>query len=250
MGSRMENPSSNLQWLSAQLESLSPPPGSLVVLPELFATGFSMNSLDQAPPPGHEIEITMADLAKIFSCYLLGGVATRHDSLVYNEAVAFGPDGKEVVRYQKRHLFSPAGEENHANPGRTIKQFSWGPWTVSPLICYDLRFPPLFQECLAAGTDLFVVLANWPAARTQHWQILLQSRAIEGQCVVAGLNRCGSDPQHSYSGNSMVVDHLGRIIATTPSGESVIWQTPNHADVLTWRSTFPAWKEYANRLHG
>jgi predicted amidohydrolase len=128
--------------------------------------------------------------------------------------------------------------------------FSWGPWTVSPFLCYDLRFPSLFQEAVGMGADLLIVMANWPGPRTSHWEILLRARAVEAQCVVAGVNRCGSDPLLAYAGASLVADQSGHIIASAGQGEGLVACRPDHEGVTGWRASFPAWKTYTTTLRG
>ncbi|PAW62934.1 MAG: hypothetical protein B9S36_05750, partial [Verrucomicrobiia bacterium Tous-C2TDCM] len=162
------------------------PTGSLLVLPELSTTGFTMNIAAVTEPRGGESERFFSGLAKRHHCHVIAGIASQNDNpaLGANESVCFGPDGGEVARYRKRNPFPLAGEADHYPGGARTVVFERNGWKVAPLICYDLRFPEPFREATALGAELFVVIANWPVARVDHWITLLRARAIENLAYV------------------------------------------------------------------
>src|SRR5688572_890648 len=224
-----EDKAANHAKVTAMLESARPAAGSLVLLPEMFATGFSMNVAAVADPsPDGPTHTFLAQTAKRFGVHLLGGLATvGPDGRGRNEAVLYSPQGRELTRYQKIQPFSPGKESVHYAAGGRVVTFEWAGFTVSPFICYDLRFPEIFRPAACgAGANLIAVIASWPVARAQHWVALLQARAIENQCYVAGANRCGRDPYLAYPGHSVIVDPLGKIVADAGDGEGLIRATP------------------------
>ncbi len=236
-----EDKRANFDRVRCLLEKYPVQHGSLIVLPEMFSTGFSLNVENVAEKSDHETDSFLSGLAAEYQCYVLGGVATRSsEGMGRNEAVVFDTMGTEVTRYCKLHPFSFAGENDHYIPGNRIQTFGWKDFTISPFICYDLRFPEAFRVAVGRGASLFAVIANWPQVRQRHWEILLQARAIENQAYVIGVNRCGSDPKNSYAGGSMVVDPLGKPLAIGHEQETVIQATLDYGLLVDYRSRFPA----------
>jgi len=233
----------------ALLARTPPAPGSLVVLPETFATGFSLNTAvtRQGEPP--EDEQFLASLARELQATVVGGViGGRAGETPRNEAVAFAPDGALLARYAKIQPFSGGGETACHAAGREIVTFPWAGFTVAPFVCYDLRFPELFRAAVRRGANLFVVIAQWPVKRERHWLALLQARAIENLAYVVGVNRVGRDPQFLYSGRSVVVDPHGFIIADAGERECVLAAALERDVVESWRREFPplrdmGWKD-------
>jgi omega-amidase len=218
-----ENQPANYAKIRQLLEQAQPPAGSLVVLPEMFATGFSMSVEKICEPPGGPTEQFLAETARLFKAAIIGGkVSPGTAGRGRNEAVVFSPEGRELARYAKMHCFNPAQEGDHYEAGQQPVIFSCGEWRVAPFVCYDLRFPEIFRATAAKGAALIAVIANWPAARLAHWLTLLQARAIENQAYVIGVNRCGQTPKLDYAGRSLIIDPLGRIVADGGGGEGVI----------------------------
>jgi len=214
-----------------------------VVLPEMFATGFSLNlpiTRERVLSVTHPF---LGDLAKEFQVCVLGGFVQGIRGDVFNQAVALSPFRRELSRYSKRHPFSPAGEERLITPGDDVALFEWEGFVVAPFICYDLRFPEDFRQATALGATLLVVMANWPAERVEHWVTLLRARAIENQAYVVGVNRCGADPRVTYPGRSLVVDPKGEIIADAGPDEGVLSVDLQPATVDAWRAEFPALRD-------
>lgn len=236
-----EDKRANCEKVSALLGDAEIEAGSLVVLPEMFSTGFSMKVDKVADGAAREVETFLATLAQEHQAYLLGGVANAGpNTLGRNEAVVFDPSGSEIARYCKIHPFSYVGETKHYESGEQIVTFSCGDFTVAPFICYDLRFPEIFRKAVKAGANLFPVIANWPEVRTPHWKALLPARAIENQAYVIGVNRCGSDPKVSYSGDSVIISPQGESLVTAGDGERIISAELDLAVLEEYRRRFPA----------
>ena len=205
-----ENRGANFAAIRGLLESTEIQPGSLIVLPEMFSSGFSMNVDKVAEPKPSPAEAFLAEIAEAYQSWTLGGLVFKHsDGLGSNELSVFNPEGQLVGHYQKNHCFSYTGESDHYEDGEDILLFDWNGFTVCPTICYDLRFPELFRRGVKAGADLFPVIANWPDTRVDHWVTLLKARAIENQAFVVGVNRVGSDPKFNYPGHSVIFDPHG-----------------------------------------
>jgi len=235
-----EDKRANHRKVRTLLEKQSIQPGSMIVLPEMFSTGFSMNVETISEGSHRETEIFLAGLATEYQCYVLGGVVTSTaEGLGRNEAVVFNAKGTEVARYCKLHPFSFAGENNYYAPGGSIRTFGWQDFTISPFICYDLRFPEAFRAAVGLGATLFVVIANWPQVREKHWRTLLRARAIENQAYVIGVNRCGADPKNSHSGCSMILDPGGEAVAMAGSEETVIQASLDYKLLVDCRARFP-----------
>lgn len=238
-----EDRRANLQKARARVASASPQPGSLVVLPEMFSTGFSMNPAITREGLASESAALMGDLARQFDCCVMGGLVHGTRGALFNQAVALSPERRELVRYSKLHPFSPAGEDRLITPGAGVALFEWNGFVVAPFICYDLRFPEEFRVAVQQGVTLMVVLANWPASREEHWITLLRARAIENQCYVAGVNRCGADPHTAYPGHSVVIGPRGEIVAEAGPEETVLEAAISPELVRENRETFPALRD-------
>src|SRR5581483_11109551 len=184
-----EDKPANFARVRSLLETRRPLAGELVLLPEMFATGFSMNVAQIAEPEGGPTETFLRETARELQIDLLGGFVRREQGRGSNQAVCYDPQGRELARYRKLHPFTFGGESDHYAPGTQIVTFDWHGVRVSPFICYDLRFPEVFRAAMAQGAELLAVIANWPEAREAHWITLLRARAIENQAYVAGVNR-------------------------------------------------------------
>lgn len=233
-----ENKEANFTTVRAMLQLERPPADSLVVLPEMFATGFSMNAEAIAEPYGGPTEQFLAALATEFNVWVLAGVAARgRDGHYRNKALAISPTGELAGFYAKMRPFTPGGEGQHYTAGKQPTAFHWGDCAVSPFICYDLRFPELFRRVAAAHRpELFAVIANWPEKRSAHWLPLLRARAIENQAYVIGVNRIGSDPCYRYSGHSAVIDPQGEIVADAGESAGVVKATLDLAALRQYRN--------------
>lgn len=238
-----ESPEANRIKVEDLLAGLRSEPDDLVVLPEMFLTGFSLNTAVTAQKAGGEHEAMLAGWASQLGCAVLGGVVSRHEDGVFNEAVGYGAKGELLTRYAKRRPFSLGREgEVHATGGQA-RVFNWGGFRMAPLVCYDLRFPEVARQAVALGAEMLVCIASWPIARVEHWLTLLKARAIENQAYVVGVNRCGKDPQFSYPGRSIVVDPQGIILVDGADREGVLSVECKPEVVSEWRVSFPALRD-------
>ncbi len=236
-----ENKPANFSTVERLLLAARPEKDSLVALPEMFATGFSMNAAVTAEPYRSDTEQFLSRIAKQFQIYLVAGAAMRgRDGRARNKALIFSPAGELIAFYAKMRPFTPGGEAQHYASGQHPVFFRWGDCTISPFICYDLRFPELFRDAAAERRpELFVIIANFPEKRIHHWVRLLQARAIENQAYVAGVNRIGTDPFSNYPGRSLLIDPQGEILADAGQTEGVIRADLDLAMLRKYREALP-----------
>jgi len=232
-----EDKASNRAAFEARVRDASPPPGSLVVLPELCDVGFTMNS---AMAAGDDSRSWASSLAKRHGIWLVSGLAVRHERGVSNCAVVHDPRGEEAATYRKAFLFTPAGEREHYVQGDAAVTVDCGGMRVAPVICYDLRFPELWRRAALDGAQCFACIASWPSVRQSHWDTLLAARAIENQAYVVGCNRTGTDPRAAYSGGSAIFGPLGEVLAHAGSGPGTASADIDAAAAMQWRAKFPA----------
>lgn len=239
-----ENKEANFAKVRALLSAQPLVQDSLVLLPELFATGFSMNVPQIAEGDDSITEKFLSETARKHRIFLLGGlVAKGKDGKGRNECAYFSPDGQLLTRYCKLQPFTLGGESDNYVAGGRVVLTHWGDFSVAPFICYDLRFPEVFRAAMRRGANLFTVIANWPVARIEHWVTLLRARAIENQAYVAGVNRCGADPKLAYTGRSVIVDPGGEIIADAQDGEHLISADVSVDIVNNYRRDLPFLKD-------
>ncbi len=222
------------------IAAADPQPGSLIILPETFSTGFSMNLSVTAESEDGPTEQFLREIAAQYQSCVIGGVVTNTaGGRGMNQSLAIAPDGTLLTRYTKNYPFSMGGECEVHIAGTSVSIFEWQGLRIAPLICYDLRFPELARSAVRAGAEVLIYIAAWPVKRIQHWVTLLQARAIENLAYVIGVNRCGTDPQFTYTGRSLVVDPHGIIIADAAEQEHVISSELAPAIVRDWRAYFP-----------
>lgn len=246
-----EDKPENFRRVREMLAAADVQPGALVALPEMFATGFSMHVDTIAEAEDGPTHVFLAELAAELKSHVVGGVVTRaSDGRGRNDAVVFGPDGRQVARYAKLHPFSFVGETKHYQAGSELTAFRSGEFNVAPFVCYDLRFPEAFRLAVARGAELMVVIANWPAPRDAHWRALLPARAIENQCYVLAVNRAGSDPHVPYAGSSMIVTPRGETAAIADARPQVLTAEIDRQPLLEYRREFPALADMRPELLG
>jgi predicted amidohydrolase len=258
-----ENKKANLEMLSQKIESIKEKT-EVVILPEMFSTGFSMQPKLLAENMRGETVDWMKKTTSSKKIILTGSVIIKDSApspkeraegeAYYNRLIWMLPNG-EYGMYDKRHLFAYADEHNHYSPGnkRLIAQVKG--WKINLQVCYDLRFPVWSRqnpspnlspggEEQASEYDLLVYVANWPEKRSTAWKTLLQARAIENQCYVVGVNRVGEDGNKiNHSGDSMIIDPLGEILYQKTTVEDVFTYTLNKAKLNEVREKFPFWKD-------
>ncbi len=230
-----ENPQDNRQHIEDMLCGLAGTT-DLVVLPEMFTTGFSMNALANAEQPGGASEQWLQTIAQKLDCAVTGSIAVHAKKGVYNRMLFVTPD--TVEHYDKRHLFRMAGEHERYVPGKTRVVVPWRGWRINLQVCYDLRFP-VFSRC-RNDYDLVLYVANWPAKRRMHWRQLLLARAIENQACVIGVNRIGSDVNGlDYSGDSLAVAADGQLLLDMQDDSGIGQVTLDYAALQDYRQGFP-----------
>lgn len=230
-----EDPSANREQIANAIASLKTDT-DLIVLPEMFTTGFSMNALANAEQPNGETEHWMQALAAQHHCAISGSIAVQADGGVYNRMLFATPEG--ITHYDKRHLFRMAGEHNRYQQGEGRVVVNWRGWRILLQVCYDLRFPVFSRN--TGDYDLALYVANWPEARRRHWRQLLIARAIENLACVVGVNRIGSDAKGlDYSGDSLAISAEGELLLDMQN-ESALQQVNLSAQTLSgYREKFP-----------
>ncbi len=219
----------------------------LVLLTETFSTGFSFDTPGIGEPEGGPSSQFLSEQATTHDVWVGGscpeieptwseGSAPDQDDRPSNSFVLAGPDGT-VHRYRKIHPFTHAGEEKYVRAGTEFVTVDVERVRVSLFVCYDLRFADEFWA-LAADTDAYLVVANWPAKRRLHWQTLLRARAIENQAYVVGVNRVGTGGDIDYVGDSAIIDPLGEVLASGAGAETVLFADLDPAHVASTRSHF------------
>jgi len=227
----------NLDHIQAMLERESLERTNILILPEMFSTGFSMESEMLAETMAGPTIQWMFDLSLKKNSAVCGSVIIKEDGRIFNRFIWVDPEGR-LYQYDKHHLFSLLGEEKHYTAGKEHCLLEYRGWKIQPLICYDLRFPVWCRNFMEA--DLQIYVANWPERRSEHWKHLLKSRAIEGQCYVAGVNRFGKDNNGiHHTGDSGIYDYYGRNLVTIHDKEMVFTETLELPGLIECRKKFP-----------
>lgn len=235
-----ENKKANLEMFEKKIMDISDKT-EVIILPEMFSTGFSMNSSALAETMEDGTVCWMKKVSAAKRAVIAGSLIIKDEDKYFNRLIWMLPTG-DYGYYDKRHLFSYADEHNHYQPGNKKLIASLKGWKINLQVCYDLRFPVWARQPAEPGKqyDLYINVANWPASRSNAWKTLLTARAIENQCFVIGVNRTGDDGNgHSYNGDSMIVDPLGKVIYQKEKAEEVYTCTLNKAKIRDARSRYP-----------
>lgn len=251
-----EDKTKNLLQISAILDNVQNT--ELIILPEMFNTGFSMQAHLLAEKMQGETVEWMQDMARLKKCVVVGSLMIEDHKQYYNRLVWMMPDG-EYLFYDKRHLFSMGDEHKHFSAGSKRIYPEINGWKILPLICYDLRFPVWsrqsspYTEMGNHPYDLLIYIASWPEKRSYAWKQLLIARAIENQCYTIGINRIGLDGNEIYhSGDSCIMDALGEKIFDAENGVTVKSFCLSKQDLVSIRRKYPFLKdrdEYEIKLH-
>jgi predicted amidohydrolase len=234
-----EDRDTTLARLEPQLQAAAGTGARLVVLTEMFPTGFSMEPERVAEPEGGPSSEFLRTQAADLGVWLAGSVPIQPDGggRPVNRLLFAGPSG-ELHHYDKIHPFTYSGEHEHYAAGTARITIDVEGVRVTPFVCYDLRFADEFWA-EAGSTDCYVVVANWPAARRAHWQALLVARAIENQAYVVGVNRIGEGGGLHYAGDSRIIDPLGEILAAGAGGETILLADVDPDVVAETRKRYP-----------
>ncbi len=247
-----ENKEENLKMFSQKIAAISERT-DLIVLPEMFTTGFSMSPEKFAEPMNGSSVNWLAEKAREKNCVITGSFICEENNKYFNRLVWMNPDGS-YNSYDKRHLFRMANEDNYYCAGQDKIIVELKGWKICPLICYDLRFPVWSRQNIEVRRqksedrrleyqyDVLIYIANWPKRRSHPWKILLMARAIENQCYVVGLNRVGDDGNKiGHSGDSVVINAKGETISKIkPYEECIETVTISFIELEKFRKSFPA----------
>ncbi len=215
-------------------------PTDLLVLPEMFTTGFSMDAAEQAEPMSGPTVAWLRATAARLNAVVTGSIIIAEDGSYYNRLLWVRPDGT-LSYYDKRHLFTLAGEQHTYAPGTARLVEDWRGWRICPLVCYDLRFPVWSRNQPTAPYDLLLYVANWPAVRRTAWMTLLRARAIENVACALGVNRVGHDDSgHEYAGDSALLDAQGNYLVEAHAQTGMFTHTLRRAELNAFRARFTA----------
>lgn len=252
-----ENVNENLKMFSENIFSIKEET-DLIVLPEMFSTGFTMNNKPLAEKMNGKTFEWMKQMAKEKNCVVTGSIIIEENSKYYNRLIWMRPDGS-FETYDKRHLFRYANEQDYYTAGNKKLIVDLNGWKICPMICYDLRFPVwirnrnLIPDPSPSGEgrnsqveyDILIFVANWPERRNYPREALLLARAIENQSYVVGVNRVGKDGGDiNHSGDSAVINPQGEVISKAKSNEETIMTVSlSYSALEEWRKKFPAWMD-------
>lgn len=238
-----ENKQANLSYLEEKLSEEET--GDIIILPEMFNTGFSMNASKLAEPMNFNTYKWMAMQAKKCDALIVGSFIVKEGKKYFNRCLWVSPDG-DVGVYDKAYPFRMMDEHLYYSAGSKKVIFNWRGWNILPMICYDLRFPEWSRNSYIKSKghfyyDLLIYLGNWPSARIKAWDVLLQARAMENSCVVAAVNRIGKDGDGvDFNGHSVVVDPRGNYLLEPSEGEFVKTTELDLDELKAYREKFPA----------
>ena len=231
--------------MAAQAEKAG---ADLLVLPEMFSTGFSMDTSITPEPLDGPTPSLLRSLARELSMEVVGGfVLARDEAGPQNVSLAVDRHGNDLALYAKIHQIALLGEDASYEPGELPVPFDLEKTSAACFVCYDLRFPELFRA-VVDQCGLILVIASWPATRHPHWELLLRARAVEGQCFVMGVNRVGEGGGLSFLGDSVIIDPLGQTMAHGGEKETLLVAEINPAMVAEVRSTMPFLKDRKPQL--
>lgn len=223
---------------------------SLLILPELFLTGYNRSEIEKT---AFENEKSMSlskliSMADQYNIAIFGSIAEKFNDNYYNTAVFITKEGIKG-KYQKIHLFGPMGEKNLFNSGSNVETVTHQSITFGLSICYDLRFPLMYQKMMDDDTEIVLVVAEWPIARVNHWSALLKARAIENQSFVIGLNRVGNDPEYTYGGHSAVISPYGDIVCEIANSDEGFTKCEINLELVKkFRSQFDVRRDRSNKI--
>ena len=230
-----ENPDENRKGFEQKINSITKEI-DLIVLPEMFTSGFTMNPKLIVETMNGETITLLKSLAKAKNCAITGSLIITENNNFYNRLIFIFPSG-EIEYYDKKHLFSLAGEDKIYTSGKTKLIVEYKGFKICPLICYDLRFPVFSRN--TENYDVLIYVANWPKPRISAWDILLKARAIENMCYTIGVNRIGLDENnHEYIGHSQAIDFLGNSILEPQENEGIFIIVLDKQKMLETRNKF------------
>lgn len=236
-----EDIAANLAMFDRKINAISEQP-DIIILPETFTTGFTMNAEAIAESMNGSAVSWMTQKSSQKNVHIMGSVILEEGGKYFNRLIWAKPDGEFLI-YDKKHLFRMAGEHKVFSPGNSHLTVEVNGWKLRTFICYDLRFP-IWSRNIANEYDVAVYIANWPARRAPHWKLLLAARAVENQSYVIGVNRVGKDGNgFAYSGDSSIIDPLGNILFREADISCTYTTKLNYERIREYRETFAAWQD-------
>ncbi|MBU8904971.1 carbon-nitrogen family hydrolase [Desertibacillus haloalkaliphilus] len=245
------NPAENFTKAQQMIKNASKQQPDVIVLPELWTTGYDLTRLDQiADHKGEKTKRVFSELAKQYNVNIVAGsIANQTNEGTLNTTFAFNRKGEIIGEYSKVHLFRLMDEEKYLIAGDDKGSFTIEGIPAASVICYDIRFPEWIRRHVLDGAKLMFVTAEWPKARVDHWRTLLVSRAIENQTYVIACNRVGSDPNNQFAGHSMIIDPWGEIISEGNENEMIVYGEISSDDVTSIRNRIPVFEDRRPQLY-
>lgn len=244
-------PDKNYRAIEKYTEEAANAQADVIVFPEMWNTGYALDQLDQlADREGSVTRKLLSKLAKKHQVNIVGGsVATKRGDKYFNTMYIADRTGKMAAAYDKAHLFKLMDEHVYLNEGQSTNVFEMDGITCGGVICYDLRFPEWIRTHTLNGAKIMFIPAEWPKQRIDHWQLLLQARAIENQCFIVAVNRVGKDPNNEFNGHSMVIAPWGELLISNQTEEGILYAELNLEEVDRVRKTIPIFQDRRTDLY-
>ncbi|MCF6136786.1 carbon-nitrogen family hydrolase [Pseudalkalibacillus berkeleyi] len=245
------NPQANFEHITSKIREACSDQTDVIVLPELWTTGYDLEMLDQIGDPNGEKTIEfISSLAISYHVNIVAGsVAVRKEKDVFNTMLVFDREGNVHKEYSKVHLFRLMNEEKYLKAGNDDGHFTIDDIPAAGFICYDIRFPEWIRKHALEGAKVLFVPAEWPKPRTEHWRNLLITRAIENQCYVVACNRVGSDPDNVFGGHSMIINPWGEILSEADEDETTIYANIQIEELNEFRKRIPIYEDRRTDLY-
>jgi len=241
---KWEDATSNFVRVRELIKKAKDGGAKLICLPELFSTGVTENSLKFSEGIDGRTSSFLSEQAKKNKVYLVGSfIEKAENNLPKNTVAVYNHKGRLIGKYEKIHLFTNNNEDEFYSAGDKLVNFRLEDFNIFPFICYDLRFPEIFRAAVEKGANVFLVMANWPNPRKEHWITLLKARAIENQSYVVGVNRVGKSPKLSFFGSSMIISPKGEIITEAGDKEEILIGEIKSDLTEEWRKSFNSLKD-------
>ena len=223
----------------------------VIVFPEMWNTGYALTELNHlADENGEKTKELFTKLAKEYNVNIVGGsVATKRNDSFFNTMYVANRTGKIIAQYDKAHLFKLMDEHLFMNAGQSVNTFELDGTICGGVICYDLRFPEWIRSHVLDGAKIMFIPAEWPTKRIDHWQLLLQARAIENQCFIVAVNRIGTDPNNEFNGHSMVIAPWGELLISGQTDEGIYYADLDLQEVDHVRKTIPVFQDRRTDLY-
>ncbi|NNU82337.1 carbon-nitrogen family hydrolase [Geobacillus sp. BMUD] len=239
------DPQTNEQRAETAVQSAAKDGADIIVLPELWTTGYDLTRLDEiADDNAERTKVFVSRLAQTYGVHFVAGsVAKKTATGVTNTMIVADRSGQIVSEYSKLHLFRLMDEHLYLQPGSSLGLFSLDGVSCAGVICYDIRFPEWIRAHTLAGAEVLFVVAEWPLPRLHHWRTLLMARAIENQCYVIACNRAGRDPNNVFAGHSLIIDPWGEVIAEADEKPGMVAADIDPALVADVRTRIPVFAD-------